>query len=98
MKTIKVNIRKPLYGAFVYVDARLVEKAIREKALLEIAIPQGRGIVDPIEWKKTGKIMKKVFKFPENPMILYGNSVPLPSVKGEVVVSLEVKDRQQKLL
>lgn len=77
-----------------------MEKAIRLGVKLEITIPSGKATVDPVEWKKEGKIMKKVFKFADNPMILYGNWVPVPYVekKGKVVKTKEEPlDIQQKL-
>ena len=102
MKTISVNIKKPLYGNFVYINGNVITKAIEHGAWLEITIPKGRAIVDPRQWKETAikieKVMKKVFKFPDNPMILYGGSVPLPAIKGEVVKSLILEPSKQTKL
>lgn len=77
METIKFKIHKPLYGTFVYLYSSKVEKAIREGKMLEIEIPQGVGIVSPHDWKKNMKTIKKVFLRPDDPMLLYGNHVPI---------------------
>lgn len=62
-----------------------MERAIKSGAWLEIGIPKGRVAIDPNKWKAKSKIMKKVFKFPDNPMILYCVDVNLPSEKGKIV-------------
>lgn len=77
METIKFKIYKPLYGTFVYLYGSKVEKALREGKMLEIEIPQGTAIVSPKDWKKGMKTMSKVFKRPDQPMLLYGNHVPI---------------------
>lgn len=95
---IKVNIRKPLFSNYVYIRASTVERAIRLGEKMQVTVPNGTAIVDPVEWKKTAKVMHKVFKFADNPMVLYGNNVkvPLPQalVKGEVV---KISPNQLKL-
>lgn len=99
MEKIKVNIKKPLYGNYVYIRGSIVEKAIRLGLGLQITVPNGTATVDPLKWRNTGRIMKKVFKFKDNPMILYGNNVPVPLpnvVKGEVVK--KENEKQLKLL
>ena len=94
-KLVTVNIRKPIYGNHVYINSTVVNNAIRAGAMLEIVIPNGRTIVDPKEWKARGDIMKKVFRFPNNPMILYGGNVNFPSQsKGEIV---KKEEKQQRL-
>lgn len=99
MDAISINIKKPLYGNFVYIRGDFVDRAIRMGAMLDVTIPNGRAIVDPNQWKeraiKTDKVMKKVFKFPDNPMVLYGGYVPLPLPKGEV--QKEETTKQAKL-
>ena len=98
MNTIKVNIKKPVYGTFCYIRASIVDSAIANGFKLDVNIPQGRAIIDPVEWKKTSKVMKKVFKFPDNPMILYGNYVNVPGLPKGNVVEEEKKTKQQTLL
>jgi len=98
MKTITITIKKPLYGTYVYLNGNIVDRAIRTSSMLEIEIPRGKAIVDPVKWKANGKVMKKVFKFPDNPMILYGGNVPLSNDKGKIVNSQIENNRQQKLI
>ena len=85
MNTIKVNIKKPLYGSFCYIRSSIVEEAIKIGANLEITIPQGTSIMRPKDWKKDCKVMQKVFKFENSPMTLYGNYVELPENPGKVL-------------
>jgi len=76
---IKINIRKPLYDNFVNIRESLINEAIKNNTKLEITIPQGTAIHDPIIWKQTGKRVEQVFKFPETPMVMYGNRVNVKS-------------------
>lgn len=97
MAVVKVNIKKPIYGNYCYIRASIVDKAIKDGAMLEITIPRGKAIVDPVKWKENGKIMKKVFKFPDNPLVLYGGSVPMENTpKGEVTTPKEEKEREKQ--
>ena len=89
MKLITVDIRKPIYHDTVYINSNTIDRAIRDGAKLEIKIPSGSKIVDPVEWKKNGKVMSKVFKYPDRPMILYGNSLGINN---------NVNNNQPKLL
>ena len=95
---IIVNIRKPLFGNFVYIRASTVERAIRLGEKMQVTVPNGTAIVDPVKWKAEGKVMRKVFKFANNPMILIGGTVPVPLpqalVKGEII---NISPKQLKL-
>ena len=77
-----INIDKPLYNQFVYISAKVLNDTIKAKDKLTITIPQGSAVVDPYTWKinavKNSKVMKKVFNYPDNPMVLYGGTIPLP--------------------
>lgn len=77
MKPVDVVIKKPLYGTYVYIRDKYVDMAIKHRTMLRISIPQGTALVDPKEWKKNGKRMEKVFRNPNEPMVLYGGHVPL---------------------
>jgi hypothetical protein len=81
---VYVDIRKPLYDNFVYIRYdKYIRQAIERGAMLKIRIPQGVGIADPQEWMKTGKRMEKVFKRPDEPMVLFGNRVIIIKPKTE---------------
>jgi len=82
MKYVEVEIKKPMYGTYCQVRDMYINKAIKQGKKLRITIPQGVGVVDPKDWKKTGKKYEKVFRFPDNPMILYGNYVPIEGTMG----------------
>ena len=89
MQITTVTIRKPLYGNYCYIRGSIVEKAIRLGNKLRIVLPHGSAVVDPNDWKKDCKMMKKVFKFVNAPMILYGSWVPIKAKKGKVFPTIE---------
>ena len=76
-RNIIVEIRKPLFKNFAYVREKYLLTAIENGVKIEIRIPQGAAVVDPKTWMKTGKRMEKVFKFPNSPLVLYGNYVTI---------------------
>ena len=77
MRPVDVTIKKPLFGTFVYIRDKYVNLAIRLGVPMRVTIPQGTALVDPVKWKKEGKRMEKVFRNPNEPMVLYGGHVPL---------------------
>jgi hypothetical protein len=83
-----VYIKKPLYGNMVYIRDKYIDQAIQRHEKLCVMIPQGQGIIDPGVWKldaiRKNRVMKKVFKFADDPMKLYGGFVPLPEKVGKV--------------
>ena len=100
MRTVTIEIKKPLYGNYVYINSTTIDRAINTGSMLEIIVPRGRAIVDPRKWKANGQVMRKVFKYPDHPMILYGGNVPIPSDSKGKVITPEVKmveDKQAKL-
>lgn len=92
---IVVEIKKPLYGNFVYINESQLNKAISLGEKIEVVVPKGRAIIDPVEWKKNGKRMEKVFLFPDKPMILWGGNVPLPPSKDEPKPKKERKKKER---
>ena len=84
METVDVYIHKPLYGTFCYIRDNYIQRALRESKQLRIKIPQGTYLIDPHDWMKTAKKMEKVFNFPDNPMILWGNHVFRQSKQEEL--------------
>ena len=73
----RVEIRKPLHGNFCYIRESLLKQAIKDGKWLEVKVPNGVGHISPQLWMGTGKRMTKVFKYENNPMVLYGNEVPI---------------------
>jgi hypothetical protein len=77
---IIVTIRKPLYGTFCNIRESVINNAIKSGQMMLVKIPQGEAVVDPGDWKKTGKRVEQVFNFPDNPMVMWGNYVPIDGV------------------
>jgi len=96
MKTVKITIRKPIYGNRVCINSTFVDRAIRDHRYMEITIPNGTGIVDPREWKARNDTIEKVFLRPDEPMLLYCGNVPVPE-KEPVKRELRPEDLQTKL-
>ena len=96
MQTIDVIINKPLYDNFVNINSSVVNKAIRLGLKMKVTIPKGTVIVDPVLWKKNGRVMKKVFLRPDEPMILYGNALQLP-ITSRGVVEGSKESRRRKI-
>lgn len=72
---IEITIKKPLYGSFVYIRDTVLRQAVRRGNQIKITIPQGTMIHNASNWIKSGKRMEKIFKRPDEPMILWGNNV-----------------------
>ena len=98
-RVITVDIKKPVYGNYVYIRGETLDKAIKHGVRLEIIVPNGKAIVDPAEWKRNGKRIEKIFLRPDEPMVLYGGNVPVPdkSVKDIQVKIKNYKQNQSKL-
>jgi len=82
MEYIDIKITKPLHGTFCYIRDMYIKRAWREKKDLRITIPYGTAVISPARWMKGAKKITKVFNYPDNPMILYGNYVPV-KLEGE---------------
>jgi len=77
---IHINILKPLHGTFCYIrEDTIINRAILLREKVKVTLPQGSAVIDPAEWKKTGKRLEKVFKFEGRPMILWGNYLDIPN-------------------
>lgn len=96
MNPVDVVIKKPMYGTYVYIRDKYVDMAIKMKTKLRITIPQGVALVDPLEWKKNGKRMEKVFRNPNEPMVLYGGHVPLKLEDKQPKVYAAEQSKQQE--
>jgi len=69
---MKVHIREPLgENNYLCVWDKYVLGSIKNKEMLEIETPEGTAIHDPIQVKAKWKKMSKVFRRPEEPMVLY---------------------------
>lgn len=88
-ETIQVTIHKPLYDTYVNIRDTYIKQAIRQGKKLEITIPQGTAIVDPLEWVKTGKVHMQVFRIANKPMRMVGNYVPIKTEKKKEKLEIE---------
>lgn len=69
---------KPLYtyeGKYkIFLDQRFIDKAKRRKRKIKLVVTDvGEGIYSPAEWLRNSEYMEKVYKYPDNPMKLWGN-------------------------
>lgn len=83
-KYISVHIQKPVYGSFCYVRDKYLKQAKREGKLLKISCPDAQCVVSAQKWLSDAKRMERVFLQPNNPMVLYGNSINKFSQREEV--------------
>ena len=81
----EIVINKPIFENNVGIRDKYIEHAIALGRKLKITIADNgiTGIHDPIQWKKTGKKISKVFLLPNQPMILWQNNVK-PMTKEEI--------------
>ena len=84
---IEIFIQKPIYSNFVYIYDKYLKQAERNGDRLHIKTPKGEIVCTPEQWRRQAKIMKKVFKRPNEPMTLIGNYVPI-----------SIDKRQQRLI
>mgnify|MGYP006953642490 FL=1 len=96
MKQIEITIKKPLYetdeGSIVRVYDKWVEQAIRfNKPLIVRSFWRGKEIgeaLDPQEIKKHCKKVEQVFRYPNEPMILYEVFLKRPLTEEEELIKL----------
>ena len=72
------KIDKPIYGTCVAINEKILDMAAFFKVKLKIICPGAEEVVDPKEFKKQARRIEKVFRFPDDPMILYQKSIGLP--------------------
>lgn len=89
-KVITVSISKPLYGNMCYINETVIDKAIRYGFQLEVKTPTKTKVVDPKEWKQKGQRMSKIFKRPDQPMILFGANLDSWGVEVEQSPQLQL--------
>lgn len=69
------SINKPLYGTYCNLNEKLLNAAIQANATLIVKCPNAELTISAKEWKETSLRTEKVFKRPDEPMILYGRSL-----------------------
>lgn len=91
---IEVFIAKPLFGNFCYIRDLYIKKAEKSYQKLKITTPKGELICTPQEWLRTAKKMEKVFLRPDQPMVLWGNHVPVTQEEPNNQLRL-INDKKQ---
>lgn len=66
-----VHINKPIYGTCVALNDAIIKYAKNHNRRLIISCPKAKESVTPDEWVQRSIIIKKVFRYPDNPMILW---------------------------
>lgn len=75
------KIAKSVYGTTVALNKLLLDSAIRAKAKLKVGTIDPKTndwvweVISPTEWKNSAVQFSKVFKRPDDPMIMYQRSV-----------------------
>lgn len=101
-----MEIRKPIWGTYVTIRDVVVDGAIKKRKLMRVKITGvGEAIVHPTAWKERAQeasaagdknaVMKKVFLKPNEPMVLYGGTVPIEIKEKET--QKEKKEKQKKV-
>ena len=88
---VEITIHKPLYGTFCYIRDSHLNYARKHGIPLRITVPQGTAIVTVEQWMKDAKRIEKVFLRPDEPMVLWGNSVPVTGYEQKKQEKKEVK-------
>ena len=73
---LEVFIKKSLNDNYVFIRREILTTAIRNGNKLKVIIPGGEEIINPTKWLK-GKKIEKIFKRPDEPMILFGGKVAI---------------------
>lgn len=74
-----IRINKPIYNTVVSINKAILMTAVKNKRLLKISTNHNgeeySEIVSPWGWIGRSKRIEKVFKYPDNPMILFQGKV-----------------------
>ena len=69
------HIKKPIYGHCVAVNETILRRCEQLNRLMEISCPGKKETLTPQEWRDKSKRISKVFKYPDNPMILWQGTI-----------------------
>lgn len=80
------HIKKPLYksstGYVVSLNGKLLEEAEKYSKKLVVTCMDARFVTTATQWKVDGRRYEKVFKRPDEPMVLYEREIPLQEQDG----------------
>jgi hypothetical protein len=79
---VLIEFEKPMYWDKIYIWEETLDKAIKRKIPIKVKMDKVVYIITNVKgWKKTGERMEKVYKRPDEPMILYGQFLKNMSVE-----------------
>jgi len=67
----EIFINKPIYGHCVALNSDIIKAATRNHRLLLVKCPEASELLEPQAWVKKAARIAKVFRRPNDPMILY---------------------------
>ncbi len=80
-------VQKPIWKGTDLINIGIREtflkSAIKKREPIEVVCGDKRAYIDPKTFMKTGKLIEKVFKFPDNPMRLWQNNVKFEKEQTE---------------
>lgn len=71
----RTEIKKPIYGYCVALNEKLLREAIARNKILHVICKDKSEYIKPSEWISNGKRFEKVYRQPNNPMILYMKTI-----------------------
>ena len=77
----ETEIKKPIYGSCIALNAKLINEAIMARVKLRVICPTAIETFDPQEFKNTAQRIEKVFRIPTQPMILYQKTIGKPKIE-----------------
>lgn len=84
-----VHIKKPIYGQCVAISDAIIKEAETHHRLLLLTCPGAQETISPADWMRKSKVLRKVFRYPDNPMVLWiGTIGKLPDEKRVEQLSL----------
>ena len=90
---IPYEVEKPIWEGDGIIDIgireSILQDAIRRHDTIEVRYKGNRAFIDPKEWMKNGKLMLKVFRFPDNPMRLW---------EGRIIFDIRTEEAKWKEL
>lgn len=73
-----VHIKKPIYGHCVAINRAIIQAAITNGRLLVVSCPGASEVIPPRAWVNRARRIEKVFRRPDEPMVLYQATVGNP--------------------
>lgn len=90
----KTVIDEPIYGTTVAINKKLLREAHMKDATLEVVVGEvdKKERIAPMKWAKEGEKFEKVFRYPNNPMVMFKRHVGEPTPGDNAQKGLFDKD------